>query len=134
MQGVRVGSEREMTETGTPVREMYFSRIRHRRAVRIRLWDPENQRLVWSNDVILNEDTICTDKVQTKSGKRVNFDLTPSNLEEYADESQGSMENLFRTIPEDYQEVTAPDDNLPVTSLIPVSHGSTSAHGLDTRE
>ena len=52
-----------------------------------RLWDPENQRLVWSSDVVFNENTICTDNVGLKSGKRVHFDLTPANPEDDADES-----------------------------------------------
>ena len=99
-----------------------------------RLWDPENQRLVRSSDVVFNENTICTNNVRPKSGKRVNFDLTPTNPEDHAEESRGSKQDLPRTTPEDYEGDTITDANLPVTSTIPASHETIPIHGLDARE
>ena len=98
------------------------------------LWEPKLQRLVRSSDAVFNEDNICRAKVQPKSGKPVSFDLTAANPEDHAKESQGNTDNMSRTTLEDYKEVTSSVANLPVTSLIPVSRGSTSTTGLDVRE
>ena len=64
-------------------------------------------RLVWSSDVVFNEDTISTEKVQSKSRKQVSFDLMLVNPEDHADESRESTNS------EDYEEATNSCANLP---------------------
>ena len=56
------------------------------------LWEPDHQWLLQSSDVVFNEDTISTDNVWPKSRKWVNFDVTPANPEDHADESRASTE------------------------------------------
>ena len=58
----------------------------------------------------------------------------PTNPEDHADESRGSTDNMSRTTPEDYKEFMNPNANLPVTSTIPPSRGSTPKPSLDARE
>ena len=77
---------------------------------------------------------LWTDKVRSKSGKQVSFDLTPVNPKDHADESQGNTDNMSHTTPEDYEEVMTLDANLPVTTTIPASCRPTSINGLDVTE
>ena len=40
-----------------------------------RLWDPENKKLIWSNNVVFNEDSIFSKRNQQKRvGKKVSFE------------------------------------------------------------
>ena len=90
--------------------------------------------MVRSCDVVFNEDTICTDKVRSKSRKQVSFDLTLANPKYYVAESRESMDNISHTTLEDYEEVTNPDANLLVTFMIPASHKLITESDLNATE
>ena len=76
---------------------------------------------------------IYRDKVQSKSGKQVSFDLTPANPEGHANECRGDMDNMSRTTPEYYTEVTTLNANLPIHTIL-ATHGLTTESVLGARE
>ena len=47
-----------------------------------RLWDPENQKLIRSNDVLFNEDSILSWNQQKIMGKNVYFKIATDDVEE----------------------------------------------------
>ena len=66
--------------------------------------------------MVLNEDTICTDKVQPKSRKQVSFDLAPMD-------SEGEELVQFPQGMEDYPETTTLDVDTSVATPTLASHG-----------
>ena len=67
---------------------------------RYELWDPENQRLICSSDVVFNEACISSRNQQKIVGKRVSFEIAKDNVEGSAHRTECTKEDEVHTYPD----------------------------------
>ena len=67
---------------------------------RYRLWDPENQRLIRSSDVVFNEDSILSQNQQKIVGKRVSFEIAKDIVEGSTHRTKRTEEDEVQTYPD----------------------------------